>query len=124
MNGTSDLNRMLERQRLLMVALGIDPGGGTLVSTGQPSSTELGAAIGVVTEAAEVLDAMDKTGRAWKKYDKSTQVAHIQEEMADVLFFILELAVLQGLSGEDLERLYNEKYERNLLRLAKAKEEA
>lgn len=116
MNGTSDLNELLERQRELMYRLGIDPTKGELVDTGRPSESEVGAAIGIVTEAAEVLDAMDRTKRGWTKYDKA-KVDHVKEEMTDVLFFILELAILLGLSGEDLGRLYIEKYNYNMKRL-------
>jgi NTP pyrophosphatase (non-canonical NTP hydrolase) len=122
MSGTrNNLEELLAAQRQLMVALGIDQGGGTLVRTGQPSITEIGAAVGMATEAAEVLDALDITGRRWVKYDENT-VNHVKEEMVDVLFFILEMAVLLNVSGDELERLYYKKHQRNMERIVLTKE--
>lgn len=116
----SDLDRLLTKQRELMHLLGIDHLSGTLTINDKPSISEMGAAIGITVEAAEILEAMDKANRVWKINQEPT-VNQVKEELIDVLFFVLELSVLLDLSGEDLIRLYQEKYNRNLERLARAK---
>lgn len=112
----NDLSILLSRQRLFMQVLGIDPASGTMNETDVPSKEELGAAIGIVKEASEILEAMDNANRIWKVKDVSPS-SEVKEELIDVVFFVLELAILLGLSGDDLVKLYNDKYRKNLKRL-------
>lgn len=113
------INDLLVLQAELMVALGIDPQSGEISAGGKPSQTELGAAIGITVESAEILEAMDKAGRKWKEKGGSL-CDDVQEELADVLFFVLELMVLLGLNGEQMAQLYLQKYKKNLIRLTNA----
>jgi NTP pyrophosphatase (non-canonical NTP hydrolase) len=113
------LSELLEKQRRLMEVLNIDPSSGTLTINDMPSKSEMGAGIGMVMESAEVLEAMDKANRVWK-VKEGLVIDQVKEEVADVLFFVLELTVLLRLTGDDLAYLYSEKYKKNLLRILKA----
>lgn len=59
--------------------------------------------------------------KPWKKYadDDSTvivQYANARAEFADVLHFILNIALALGLSAEDIQLLFNDKHEINYAR--------
>lgn len=113
--GKNDLDNLLESQMSLMEVLGIDPNSGTLTKTGKVAKSELGAAIGITCESAEILELVEKANRKWKP-DGDT-ASSVKEELIDVLFFTLELAVLLGLTGSDLKSLYHQKFKKNLMRL-------
>lgn len=115
MKKSGNLNSLLSMQYKFMVALGIDPGSGTLATTGSPSKEELEAAIGISVESAEILEILAKANRKWKSFYGPHSL--VKEELIDVMFFILELSVLLGLSGDDLDMLYQAKYDKNLDRL-------
>lgn len=119
MTTTGTLNELTNHQRKLMEVLNIDPLSGTISVNEIPSKTEMGAAIGITVESAEILEAMDKANRAWKT-NKDPVSSQVKEELADVLFFVLELCVLLRLTGDDLEYLYLTKYKKNLIRLLNA----
>jgi NTP pyrophosphatase (non-canonical NTP hydrolase) len=112
---SGSLNDLLDKQTKLMIALGIFPDSGTIISTGVPSKSELGAAIGITVESAEILELIEKANRKWKPDGDTASL--VKEELIDVVFFTLELAVLLGLSADDLSRLYTMKYRKNLSRL-------
>lgn len=112
------LDILLHKQRILMEALDIGPNSGTLVSLGKASQGELGAVVGIVLEASEVLGEIEKANRKWKPSD--IVVSAVKEELIDVVFFILELSVLLGLSGDDLTMIYEAKLKKNMRRLYRA----
>lgn len=114
----ASLNDLLKLQARFMLALGINPGSGTMLSSNKASQTEMGAAIGITVESAEILEVMEKANRVWKP--ESHPFEHAREELIDVLFFVLELALLFDLNGEDLSRCYLTKYKTNLLRALNA----
>jgi NTP pyrophosphatase (non-canonical NTP hydrolase) len=112
----NELDLLLARQKMFMRVLNIDPDGGTLLNEDVPSRDEIGAAIGVSTEAAEILELINKANRVWKTKEFNT-ATEMKEELIDVVFFILELAIFLGLTGEDLLKLYDHKYRKNLIRI-------
>jgi len=115
----NSLDDLLKLQTGLMRILGVDPLSGAISAGGKPSMTELGAAISITCESAEILEAMEKAGRKWKEKEGSIE-AEVKEELIDVVFFVLELAILLNLTGEQLANLYVEKYKKNLLRYLEA----
>lgn len=115
------LDDLLALQARFMSSIGIDPGSGTMLPSNKASQTEMGAAIGITVESAEILEVMEKANRVWKP--ESQPFEHAREELIDVLFFVLELSILFGLNGEDLSRCYLEKYRTNLLRALNASAE-
>ena len=115
----SSLEELFDKQRALMTILGIDSQSGKIANGGQPSTEELGAAIGITVESAEILEQIEKANRVWKNFDGSL-FDNVKEELTDVLFFVLELAILLNLTGEQLAESYNAKYKKNLLRVLEA----
>lgn len=111
-------SKLFELQMKLMKLLNIDSKAGTMSTTGKASSEELGAAIGISVEAGEILEIISNANRVWKKSEPP--YAHMKEELTDVVFFVLELAILLGITQEEMEVLYMSKYKKNLIRLYKA----
>lgn len=119
-NDEVSLNDLLSMQANIMKVFGIEPTSGTLRASNSPSKEELGAAIGITIEAAEVLSEMEKAGRVWKQIKDDNVFEKTQEELIDVIFFVLELAVLMNLNGEQIASAYVAKYKKNLLRVLNA----
>jgi len=84
---------------------------GPLINT--KGSRNLVSALGVIEEAVEYLDAVDKTPS-----DRQSQL----EEITDILFFYLELLVLGGFTWAEIEEEYMRKHAVNLERYRRAKE--
>lgn len=107
------LSRLLEMQQQLMKVLGVETkeeAEGAL-----PLSGLLEAAIGLSVESAEVLDEMNKATRPWKPRKVSQE--HIVEESIDVLFYLLEIFTLLGMSDTAVLMNYRIKYFYNLARV-------
>lgn len=104
---------LLTRQQELMDILGVDEL--------EPLS-QVGAAMGLVSEAAEVTDILNVYTRPWIKpgIDRN----HLVEELADVVFYVLELMLLNGVDADEFMDVYHAKWQRNIRRALEKKDDA
>ena len=72
------------------------------------------AAVGLVVESSEILDALNKEHRIWK--EKRDIRIEVEREAVDVLFYLIELFNILDLTDEDVFLLYLRKYVINLMR--------
>lgn len=105
-----NLEGIFEQQRLMMSLLDVSEPYGI--------QTSLSAAIGMACESAEVLDLMNKANRPWKNAE--LMLTRLPEEMADTLFFLIELAVTRGISAEDIYVQYEKKFVINCARVVES----
>lgn len=96
---------LLTRQQMLMDVLGIDEL--------EPLS-QVGGVLGLVSEAAEVADILNVYTRPWIKPDIDRD--HLVEEIADVMFYVLELMILNGVDSDEFMNAYHAKWQRNVRR--------
>jgi NTP pyrophosphatase (non-canonical NTP hydrolase) len=75
---------------------------------------------GMVTEAAEVLDAVSTLTKPWKVKSVDEVRSHLLEESIDVLFMLLEVWVFAGLTAQDVATIYQLKLAKNYRRLQDA----
>lgn len=52
------------------------------------------AAIGMVSESAEVLDVMNTNSKPWKQKSEEETLRRLKDEIVDVMFYSFELAIL------------------------------
>jgi NTP pyrophosphatase (non-canonical NTP hydrolase) len=72
-----------------------------------------------VGECMEALEPLAVKTKPWKHAENKDGVReHIKEEIVDILFFVLELFIMAGLSPEDVVRRYTAKQQKNLVRAA------
>lgn len=113
------MNRLFEYQAQLMQILGVP-------LEGQPNFLQnqwfLLAAIGLMSESAEVLDEMTIPTKPWKSKPIDQVEADTLEELADVFFFLMECLILAGQTANDLEDMYIEKCRKNLNRVEQSGE--
>jgi len=107
------MNDLIELQSQMMRALGIEWQANSL-----PLDLIREAAIGANVEAAEVLDPLNKANRPWKP--RTLDKDHVQEEIVDIMFYVLELFVLFGMSWEDVIKAYKSKIAINCARVIEA----
>lgn len=94
------LAAMFNMQRDLMKKLGVS--NGTQYSS-IFSKEAFEAAIGMVSESAEVLDVMNRSSKPWKALGTEETLERFNDEVADVLFFTLEVLILvHGGKAEDV----------------------
>ena len=108
-----DLGDLMARQRKLMNVLGIAKGPVPDILFSPVYKDVLIMMGGEVHEALEPLTLGTKP---WKIADSGELRAHALEELVDVFFFMLEAFELAGLSAKDVEKLYEEKRQRNFVR--------
>lgn len=101
----SSLDVLVQKQTELMKAFGID-----FASL----ETLKSAAMGLVCEAAEVLDNLNDATRPWT----TINLAEVQKEAVDVLFYLMEIFILMGWSASDVMVAYEKKHRLNLVRAA------
>lgn len=77
------------------------------------------AAKGLVLESSEILNELTIRSKPWKlaKLQPQELAANISMELIDVLFYLLEVSVLLGLTQEDIIDLYMTKLNSNLKRV-------
>lgn len=105
----------LEAQGDFMAALGIE-----LPAPGEEYLGRLdfkAAVDGVVTEAAEVLDAISTLTKPWKLRSLDELRNHLLEESIDVFFMLLEVWIFAGLTAKDVATIYQLKLAKNYRRL-------
>ena len=111
----ANYGRLFEMQKLFAQLVGaptsIPPG---LAKTDKVSPHIMEASIGLVVEASEILDALNKEHRIWAQ--PRNVEAEVEKEAIDVLFYLLELFNVLGLEPETVMLLYLKKYVINLLR--------
>ena len=91
------LQDMLDCQAELCALLGVPPG-----LTGVQE-----ASIGMVKEAAELIEEVHPGSRAWRRVDYEAA----DKEAIDVLLYLLEYFVLRGHDADDVLNAYYEKAE-------------
>jgi hypothetical protein len=110
---TNMLHAMLEMQGNLVEMLDVPEGHEGIQE----------AALGVMKESAEVIECVFPGSRAWKEIDYD----RADEEMVDVLLYLLEYFVLRGYDDNDLMNAYARKVEiveqRQIAKFAADKEE-
>jgi len=113
------IDKLYELQKKLMDA----HGGIEITEGGEPIEalpSLVNALIGITVESAEVLDELTKVSRTWKSSQDAQQ--NVKEELIDVYFYLLESFVLLGVTPDDMQKMYLEKYYWNLVRIARANE--
>lgn len=103
-------------QKQFMEVLGIDPNP-VDESDILTSVTIQDASQGLVLEAAEILNELTILSKSWKHKENSAIHVDMTLELVDVLFYVLELSVLLGMTADDLASLYVTKMKRNLGRI-------
>lgn len=106
------MEELLLKQRKLMKALQID-----VDESHFGDSRFHNAATGLILEAAEVLETLNDPSKPWKQITEAEAVSQFKNELIDVLFYFLELAVLQSMSWKDIQDTYSAKYRKNLQRI-------
>ena len=66
-------------------------------------------------EIGETIQTM-KNWKSWKSTEVPTDVEHFREELIDVVHFLVEAAILAGMTPEDLYNIYFKKNEVNHFR--------
>lgn len=67
----------------------------------------------MIGEVGEVIDIVKKNGHERAVGDPELR-EHLIEEMSDVLMYFGDVMLCYGISAEELERAYTEKFKRNL----------
>lgn len=109
------LQNLMDDQKRLMGFLGIPK-----LTEGEEylaSPIFKSAVDGLVTEGAEVLDAISVMTKPWKQAPIEVVRENVLEESTDVLFMLLEVYLLAGLSADDIVEIYERKLTKNLGRL-------
>jgi len=70
--------------------------------------------LALIVEATEVLN--ETHWKPWKKYDNPPNLDLLQEEIADCLAFIFNLAFEAGLDAQDLAKILYDKQDKNMER--------
>jgi NTP pyrophosphatase (non-canonical NTP hydrolase) len=109
------LEVLLGRKRKLMTLLGIPAPTPDVEYLNSPYF--MAACIGLVSEAAEVLDALSVISKPWKQVDLEKTRALVLEESLDVLFMLLEVYLDAGFTPADILRRFDDKLMYNLGRL-------
>lgn len=101
---------MLSFQKLLMSVLGVR-------KLGVNSPDFLAGAIGLSTEAAEVLDILNTRTRPWAATEngEATRI-RLAEELTDVMFYLLELFSMLEIDDTQIKHLYGKKLIINISR--------
>ncbi len=83
----------------------------------EPVSPETGKnkLLWMIGEVGEVIDIIKKNGHERAVCDSELR-KHLVEEMADVLMYFGDVMLCYGITAEEIERGYTEKFERNLNR--------
>lgn len=104
------METMLGFQKLLMESLGVK---GSDVS----SHEFLSGAIGLSTEAAEILDVLNTKTRPWAESENGEATrARIAEELIDVMFYTLELFAMLDVNSKEIKQMYGQKLIINVCR--------
>lgn len=105
--GVSVLDYLLERQIELMEAIGLDH---------KAEKTMMASLAGIIGEAAEALQEMTKN-KPWKNIRENA----FEDEVTDVLFFLLEAYVCMGFTSQNIVNFYDAKWQKNMSRLEAAR---
>lgn len=65
---------------------------------------------------AEVAEMLNETNYKWWKNEKPVNLPALQEELVDVLHFLLSMFLEAGMTAEDIHRIYKTKCEENFAR--------
>ena len=106
-HGLAALEVLLSLQRELMDAIGLDP---------ESDRTLLAALAGIIGEGAESLQEITKN-KPWKNNREHA----LEEEITDVLFFLLEAYICIGFTASDIMSFYRMKWNKNMKRLEAAR---
>lgn len=111
------LNQIFEKQAILMTQLGMRLDSNDSIYRGDI----LVACMGMASEAGEVLSEVNVLTRPWARKPDDEARRALAEEAIDVLFFFAELAILLRLTPDDILKIYEEKWRRNLERFRTTK---
>lgn len=102
-----------------MHVLGVDP-----LWPGEPVTAEwIGspnfkeACTAIMLEGAEIVDEINTLSKPWKRKPIEDTVENIRTELIDVIFYVLEIMAMLGMTESDLVRLYEEKLNKNFHRV-------
>lgn len=104
------LPMLMKMQRQLMDLLGLPKA----VSLNSPHIRE--ALLMLVEEIGETYRELPSISKPWRPQDGMART-RVEEESVDLLFFVLELFNLLGLSAEDVSSIYQKKQEELKLRI-------
>lgn len=107
---TNHLQKLFEHQKDFMIMLGNNPDQMEKAELEDHIST---MAIALGDEAFEILH--ETNWKPWKK-PKEVNSTMVQEEIVDALHFVLELAILSGMTWENMYDRYVEKMAVNIKR--------
>ena len=77
--------------------------------------TLINGVMGLCGESGQVIDIVKKNGGQKVCTDEMLR-KHLIEEMADVLMFYNDVMLCYGITTDELERAYTEKFEKNMKR--------
>lgn len=112
------LVEMFGQQLELMKKLGVNVGA-------QPphlkrfSMEVINAVLGICSESGEVADELTHGTKPWKSSRFDEVKLSLIEESVDVLFFLMEVWILMGMTPSDIQKLYSEKVDRLYIRIEK-----
>lgn len=110
MKSETTLAELMEMQRGLMDILGLPRS----VPLNSPHVRE--ALLMLVEEVGETYRELPSISKPWRPQDNMTRT-RVEAESVDLLFFVLELFCLLGLSANDVSSIYQRKQEELRLRI-------
>lgn len=106
------LESLTNRQEQMMRALGIDA---TSVDMMHPLLRD--AVVCMMIESGEVVSELSNMNKPWKNGDPKIANSRVREELIDVLFYLLEIWILIGMSPEEVDASYSAKWKKNMERI-------
>jgi dimeric dUTPase (all-alpha-NTP-PPase superfamily) len=104
----TDLQVVFNLQRMLMSACGVEQL--------PPDVAFWVTASALSAEVSEAIENFADLTKPWKR-NITASIPHIKEEVVDQLFFVLQQAILLGMTSEELVRMYKEKNTANFVRI-------
>lgn len=110
------VSEFLDRQRKLMSVLGIRSDTVTLSELLTDLRVD-DAARGLILESSEIMNELAIRSKPWKSKPLDVTRSNIIEELTDVLFYVLEMAILLGMDANSINDLYLTKLRKNVIRV-------
>lgn len=106
------LELLFDKQRELMLALGIDAEKHVDIYDDE----FMAACIGLATESLEVLDEINIATRPWAGKSIVETRIRVAQEAIDVLFYFIEIMIFLQIDAKMIPILYEEKWQINMAR--------
>lgn len=107
----TDLRSLFERQKQLMVMIGMSTQPVDDIVTSLIFKDVL---INMMEEVAETLGPITVNTKPWKLAKRDEVREHVKEELIDVFFFWLEALIVAGISPDEAVRRYEDKRQYNM----------